>query len=71
MTDVDETDGPLADPSLLDGGRQIVPAEHAPRLECVEISLSRGIDRFRFRVRERDDPKDAWIEAENAVEVVE
>jgi len=69
MTDVDETDGPLADPSLLDGGRQIVPAEHAPRLECVEVSLPGGIDRF--RVRERDDPKDAWIEAENPVEVVE
>jgi len=50
-------------------GRQIVPSGHAPRLECVEVSLPCGIDRF--RVRERNDPKDAWIEAENPVEVVE
>jgi len=60
--------GPFAHEWILEEGRQVVPAGHAPRLLPLFV-MDAGEDENRFRLRERDGSDEAYLDAANPVEV--
>jgi hypothetical protein len=68
MTDVVRGAGPFAHEWILEEGRQVVPASHAPRLLPLFVSGA-GEEENRFRLRERDGSDEAFIDIANPVEV--
>jgi hypothetical protein len=70
MTDVVRGAGPFAAEWILEEGRQVVPAGHAPRLLPLFVSGA-GEEENRFRLRERDGSDEAFIDIANPVEVQE